>query len=326
MGISLVGTASSSAVNGGDVTVTLPVGTTQGDVVYAAYVQIGADLDMSMVTSGYTELADLFSDDDLDTNLGVFRKVMGLPADTEAVFNGDGTAGSHVAGAVIVLRGVDATPEDAVTTTATGTNSPNANSPSITTVTNGAWVITIGGSEGFSLTAPGSPPTNYSNAVTLAAGSKSLIMMATREIAVAGAEDPGNWNPTGDTASDSWAAVTIAVRPSSLSAIYGSTQLAFSLSGTLLGSGALSGPATLPFTLAGALTSVAQIVGSTTLTFSLSGNLDQFPSDVWFNSDGLAVAFGVQEGSIRPAIMNSPNTDRPSRQFYDQPKRKYRSL
>lgn len=215
MAISLRGTAHNFSASG-NVTVTLPVGTAQNDVVYAFYNEnssTGGDFNMAMVTAGYTELADLFADDSTNSNFGVYRKVQGAVPDTTAVFDDVSAAGDQDSNAaVIVLIGVNTTtPEDATTTTATGTDTGTPNPASITTVTANAWVLALIGSTEAAVSP--TAPTNYSNLV-FEGTSGGLTAGATRTIAAPGAEDPGTFGGIGGSTADSWCAATVAVRPS----------------------------------------------------------------------------------------------------------------
>jgi hypothetical protein len=222
MAITLRGTAADSVINGANATVNLPAGTAQNDVVYAAFIESTAatNLNLVMATAGYTELADLYADDVIDANLGVFRKRQGATPDSTAVADGSGVGADGVSLAVVVLIGVDTTTsEDATTTTATGISSPTPDPPSITTVTNNAWVIAIGGS-----TEPDIPtaPTNYTNLIESNEPSEanpSNIMMATREIVSFGAENPGTFGGIVGDMDDSWCAATVAVRPAAVAAL-----------------------------------------------------------------------------------------------------------
>jgi hypothetical protein len=134
MGISFVGSAEGSQINGGDITLTLPA-MVQNDLVIVAYA-IGdndaVDFNMAMVTSGYTEVADLFSNDDVEAHLGVFWKVMGATPDTTAQVDGLGGTDAAVAAVTMVFRGVDpVTPMDVTPVTATGLNTIHPDPPSI---------------------------------------------------------------------------------------------------------------------------------------------------------------------------------------------------
>lgn len=213
--ITLVGSASANTANDTDVTVTLPVGTTTNDVVYVFFAYGDpTDRDVTTVTSGYTELADLFSNDNRDINFGAYRKVMGGSPDTQVVLDVPTATGNiGAAAAVYVLRGVDTTtPEDATTTTATGIDGSSVDPSSTTTVTDGAWVLA-----GAGWTNPAVPtaPTNYSNLVQTFGddAQDGAIMSATRLITTAGAENPGVFGNTIGAGTDAWAAATVAVRP-----------------------------------------------------------------------------------------------------------------
>lgn len=216
MAITLVGTAANNAINGGDVTVTLPVGTAQGDVVIAAYgigSEGGPDHDMVTVTSGYTQLADLFSDDSFEAQLGVFRKIQGSTPDTTVVFDGNGVADDAAAGAVMVTSGVNqTTPEDATTTTVTGINGPTPDPSAITTGTANARVIAIASSTEADVP---TAPTNYTDLIEDQGvdNSSISIMMAWRLIVAPGAENPGTFGGIVGSTSDAWAAATVALRP-----------------------------------------------------------------------------------------------------------------
>lgn len=119
-----------------------------GDVVIACVAFKNAtNRDITCVTSGYTELADAYSNSQQDGQLGVFYKVL-VSAETSVTFNIQTTAISSFA--THVWRNVNATPLDTTTTVSTMTGIPDA--PSITTVTNDAVVIAVGAEAG------GNPP------------------------------------------------------------------------------------------------------------------------------------------------------------------------
>ncbi len=214
MSLTFVGSGSAQETGGNDVTLSLPGEIAEGDVVYVAVMTVrgsgSTDIDVAMTTAGYTELADIFSDDTEDTHLGVFRKVMGAVPDTTAVVTGSGDANDVVA-VFHVWRGADpTTPEDVSAGTASSTNGGTPNPPAVTTFTNGAVVLAIGGSTepDFVSTAP----TGYSNLVDLQAGNTN-VMMSSKVITTAAAEDPGAYTEVVGDVSDSWAAVTVAIRP-----------------------------------------------------------------------------------------------------------------
>jgi hypothetical protein len=215
MAITLVssGALEGAALDGGDVTLTFPGGVAEGDVVY---VWGGHDRgagettrDAAINTSGYTTIYEDATDFHQYTFI-VARKVMGPTPDSDVVCEGGGDASEGVAYCAYILRGVDTgTPEDATRTVAAD-GSTNPNPPAITTVTNGAWVLTLVGSSvsDASVTAP----SGYGNQVDVNADDtrNSTVAGATLEKATAGAEDPGTWTNWGNSR---WQAVTVAVRP-----------------------------------------------------------------------------------------------------------------
>lgn len=222
--ISFVGSCSNRSSNGEDVTVTLPGGMQQNDLVLIAYA-IGDDdainHNMSMATAGYTEIADLYADDGDEANLGVYRKFMGATPDTTATANGLGLGDSSTAAVCMVFRGVDTTtPLDVTPTTATGLNTSNANPPSLNhNNPDGVWIVIAGGSgQDDGTNCVYTFPTGYTtNAVTIASTDTvdAIAGLGYRNSGISDPEDPGlmtNSTCTSD-ASDAWAAVTMALRP-----------------------------------------------------------------------------------------------------------------
>lgn len=219
MAISFVGSAENSAINGGNVILTLPA-MNQNDLVIVAYA-IGdndsIDFNMAMVTAGYTEIADLFADDVQDTNLGVFYKFMGATPDTTAEVDGQGGADAAVAAVALVFRGVDTgTPFDVASTTATAINTMHPNPPSIDWATAGTWTV-IAGASGHILGGAGTYtfPTGYTtNAIDRGSDDTSdcTVGMGYRTNP-ADPEDPGVMTHSGaDSVDASWCAVTMALR------------------------------------------------------------------------------------------------------------------
>lgn len=222
MALSLRGTAFVIYDNNGlDMTVTHPGGIAENDVVYLAYNHAGeVDVDMLVVSpSGYTELADLYSDDTVDANGGYYRKVMGATPDSTVTVDHKGGLQYSVNAVEHVWSGVDTTtPEDATTTTATDTNSSLSDSPSITTVTANAIILTVGAVGVTNLTdATKTEPTGYSNPVVAAhsgsSGWSGGCWMASKLIASPGAENPGAWSGGTSNNDSAWTAATIAIRP-----------------------------------------------------------------------------------------------------------------
>lgn len=152
MAIKYVGITSGNAINGGDITLSAPpFGTLlEGDLVIVAYSNCGDtnnDWDMAMVTSGYTEVADITTADGVlhYGNMGVFYKYMGDVPDTQAVVDGLGGSQTGPGAVAMVFRGVapasEGGPFDVAATTAVGTGTKNPNPPSINTVSSRVWTV-----------------------------------------------------------------------------------------------------------------------------------------------------------------------------------------
>jgi hypothetical protein len=215
MAITLVGTAEGGSADGSNVTINLPVGTAEDDVVIL-FGGRGGDHAGSIpapgpVTSGYTQV--FLSPEAVRPAFAVHYKVMGSIPDTQVVGAGSpSTTNVGNAYGVLVLRGVDiANVLDAVATDATAAIG-QPDSPSVTTVTNGAWVLSLCGSEVND--AAITEPSGYTKRLDFnqADSISFTIGAATIEKAVAGAENPGAWS---NFDSNDWRAVTVAIRPSS---------------------------------------------------------------------------------------------------------------
>jgi len=185
-----------------------------GDLVIV-YFAAGGGADLALTVSGYTEVVELYSNDQFDTNLVVAYKHLSA-ADTSLTLTG-GTISSSAGGAVSVhvFRNVDPLlPLDVTSTTATGTNSARANPPSITPFTEGAWVV-AGAGGGLQ-----DPATTYSSSdlsgFNTAFGNDNnaaLVGVGYYEW-TSGAFDPAQFTlGKADSTSYSWAAVTLALQP-----------------------------------------------------------------------------------------------------------------
>lgn len=221
MAISFVGSAENSAINGGDVTLTLPAGTTTDDLVIVAYA-IGdndnVDFNMAMVTAGYTEVADLFALDTQNCNLGVHWKIMGATPDTTAVVDGLGGADAAVAAVCMVFRGVDlTTPMDVAPANGAGINSRSPIPVVIDFLDAAAWTV-IAGASGHVAGGAGTYtfPTGYTiNALDRGADDTSDVTVGMGyRTNPADPELPGVMIHSGtDSVTDSWCVATLALRP-----------------------------------------------------------------------------------------------------------------
>lgn len=220
MAISFVGSAEANAINGANVTVDLTAitGLAEDDLVIFAY-SIGTQAgNHDMAATGYTEVADLFSDDGGDTNLGVFYKFMTATPDSSVTGTGNANAGSSAAAVAFAFRGVDlTTPMDVTATTATGINTMHPNPPSIDFADVSAWtVIAVGNAHQTGGAGTYTFPTGYTTDAREAGADDTVDTTCgmAYNSGPADPEDPGALTHTGtDSANYSWAAVTMALRP-----------------------------------------------------------------------------------------------------------------
>lgn len=192
----------------------LPAGTTTDDIVIVA---IACDANLSatggITTSGYTTISRPSVD---NPGYQVAYKVMGGSPDTTVTVDDEASVGRDEVVMIQVWRGVDTgTPIDATATLANG-NSGDPDCASITTVTNGALVIAIGLVDDDDAAGTITAPSGYTNLSDHDVGAGdgttgATVMMSSKEVATAGAEDPGAYVVTGGD--DFWRAVTIALRP-----------------------------------------------------------------------------------------------------------------
>lgn len=183
-----------------------------GDIVIAC-VSFNDATDRNITCTGYTEVADLYSNGTYDSQLGVFYKVLSS-ADTSVAFD----LGTNVAASfcVHVWRYINSSPLDATSTTATFGGSTSANPPSITTTTNNAIVLAIGSAAAVvgdygSPTAP-SGMINFFQAKTTATNSASIGIASVLQSTV-GSYNPAVFSTSPSSSTGTWCAVTMALRP-----------------------------------------------------------------------------------------------------------------
>lgn len=209
MAITIVGTPQTgSAINGANLTLTFSTTPAENDIVLV----FGGSSrfitpNPTAPGSGYTQIALNAA----NVFVGAWYKRMGASPDASVVCYGSGNTGDTTAYGCYILRGVDtSTALDAAATTAGETSSTNPNAPSITTVTNGAWVFALAGSKVNDAT-PGTI-SGYSNQI-FANNTDTFSFTtagATLEKTTAGAEDPAAWP---SWATGLWYAITVALRP-----------------------------------------------------------------------------------------------------------------
>lgn len=180
-----------------------------------------ADRTLTITNTGataYTYLADLYQNDLFDANLRVGWRLMPSTPETQVILSQTFSTADAGAYIFVVLRGVDqVNPIDVTTTTAGNINTRLANPPSITPVTKGAWVISCGaaaGSTGGVYTAPAATDLLYFRTRTQVDTNDANIGVGIIPWSGSGAVDPAAFTGGGtDTTNDSWAAVSVAIRP-----------------------------------------------------------------------------------------------------------------
>lgn len=222
MAISFVGSAEATAANGANATIDLTTitGLAENDLVIVAYAtSSAADEDMAMVTSGYTEIADLYANSTHDANLGVFYKFMGATPDTSAEVTGNGLNQSPTAAICMAFRGVDTTtPFDVTSTTATTTDTGHPDPPSIDhNNPSGVWTAIAaatahsgGASETYTF------PTGYTTDAddVWADDTRDVTLGIAYNSSPSDPEDPGALTHSlTDSTAYSTASVTMALRP-----------------------------------------------------------------------------------------------------------------
>ena len=160
--------------------------------------------------------SELYSDDTYDTNLRVAYKFMGATPDASVSFSDNlGGTNGRIATAY-VLRGVDSTtPLDVAAVTATNTNTGAVDPPSITPVTSGAAIVAFGAAAhnlgGVFFSFPSGSLYSW------IANSNNTSNDSSHGIAqyawTSGAFNPAAWTLAGTTTTDSWASITVALRP-----------------------------------------------------------------------------------------------------------------
>jgi hypothetical protein len=186
-----------------------------GDLVIAA---IGfadsVDRTISTVTSGYTKVADLYANADVDTQLGVFYKYLTAEETTVQFSIGTSTISR---GAVYVWRNASqASPLDVATTTAATTGNSAPNAPRIIPVTDGAVVVAVGVGASdigaIALTAP-SGMENFFKSADATTSKVPQIVVASVELFPARSYDPAPFGNGVADSDNSACAASLAIRP-----------------------------------------------------------------------------------------------------------------
>lgn len=212
-----------------------------GDIVIAAYAGGAGGAVTFEITDGtnaYTLIApqQYSNGSTYDTNLRVAYKIMGSAPDTSVTFGPTKWENDAGAMAVHVWRGVDTTaPLDVTPTSATGTASSRPDAPAITPTTPGAIVIAVGG--GAAATGAVFTSSDLSNFRTATSADTHDAMIGIGSYAwSSGAFDPAKFGGGTTGMGDSWAAVTLALRPEPMRYTMPSDSGSFQATGSAAGS------------------------------------------------------------------------------------------
>jgi hypothetical protein len=218
--ISFVGGAVGESVGNTDVTVTLPGGLQTNDLLLFTFCIADADnvnLDLVMVSSGWSEIADQFGNGTEDANMASWVKYHN---GTDTTVVGEGSTGgtdTAIGGVVMAFRGValtgDGGPFD-VTPTGTSGASGNLDPLSVDWVTEGTWVVIAGCKAGATFTDtdtytfPSGYTTNAINAAELDTADVNVGMGYNSS--PADPENPGVMTPS--VGGTGWTALTLPLR------------------------------------------------------------------------------------------------------------------
>lgn len=275
MAITLVNSANEIVPQGSSSTnVTLPASMQEDDVVVYGEAN---NTDISFYggglangsSTGWTAVYEAYLS---AVSLNVYWKRMGSTPDSVVNVAEFNEAWGDIPVITQAWRGVDTT--TAIDDTATSDNSPptgDPDPPSFTTVTDGAMRIIVGAQDDENEDASATAPSGYSNLVAEDQGDAtymSTIMMASKEAASAGAEDPDSFTTDGN---DTWQAIHFALRPASSGTTY-EESITLASARSLAPTAVLAIPANINLDSARSISpsSDASIEGTLSLTEALS--------------------------------------------------------
>lgn len=204
----------------------------EGDVVVITTV-VGSNTTATATinTSGYASEVNLTSNDTYDTGLRVYWKAMGASPDTSVSINNAGNTQFATAIDIHVYRGVNTTtPFDVTTTTATGTDTGQPNPPAITPSTAGAWILAAGGASSGSGSSFTSSDLSAFDGGIQSDTYPAFVGAGHYTSWTSGSFNPAAWGGGSTSTSASWAAATMALRPSGVTMVADSGS--FTLTGT----------------------------------------------------------------------------------------------
>ncbi len=181
-----------------------------------------ADVVMAISTTGYTTVAELWADSTRDTNQLVAYKVLAT-AETSVVVVGSGNilrGGTTIAH---VWRGIDpVTVQDVTATTATGVTTGYADPQSITPITAGAVILSLTASAVDATPVAFTVPTDRINIfqeINHAGTNRGAITTVGSTAWTSGVFNPAALSGGEDSTSNSYGAVTMALRPAGVGSL-----------------------------------------------------------------------------------------------------------
>ena len=215
MAIALRGTPTTgSAIDAGDITLSMPAGLSENDVVYVGYALSQTAGSGGTSSAGWTQLS---TNNDNTVRTQIFRKVIGASPDASIVLTGN-TGGTRSSSAIaIAFSGVDtSTPEDGVALVKATGASTNPDPGSATPNTTGAVAVIYAAINLIDTTGTGAPA-GYSNFSQVSSNDNTdttSYLAWKGSLTASTPEDPGAF--TG-VSSGNWAAWTIIVKPAGTS-------------------------------------------------------------------------------------------------------------
>jgi hypothetical protein len=301
MAITLVGTRSGGNSNGNDVTITLPGGTAQNDIVLVMGGNGASAGDAGVNTSGYTEIVDRLNS---TCALSVSWKRMGGSPDSSVSCKGSGNGDDATAYVVMVFRGVS-TGVSAVDATDTEGSGDKPNSPAITVTTSSSAVVScfIQAADEAAL----DPPTGYGNSIELNRTEANPVTVgAAWDTVSAGTENPAPWD---SGTADRWVAASVVLVPEVVGTV---ADAVFSASGTAtltMANGTLSvlrAVCTSTATFRGRAIKTAVLAATGTITPSIVGTgASPNPAPFTMTGTGTASFIGALQGG---GALSAPGT------------------
>jgi hypothetical protein len=196
------------------------VGVSAGDMVIVAYNAastgaLGALLIQDPSAVAYTLVsAQIFANDNFDTNLRVAYKFMPTTADANVALGPTGATANGGAYAIHVWRGVSPTQTfDVASATANANNTARADPPSITPITTGAVVVAAAGAANGDMTVAFTfaGVANLIQSTQAATNDPRTALMSVAW--TSGAVNIAASSTGSNTGSESWGAITMALRP-----------------------------------------------------------------------------------------------------------------